>query len=167
MYLRYGEAALKTAEVSNTAGAVIEPLRSATALASTASSELFRAPLPIIRLRDVELHAIDEITAIDHILDEIDAGYGGFVITPNLDHLRRCGGDVSFSALVAEADLVLADGMPLVWAARLQGTPIPSRVAGSDMIWSLSAAASQKGRSVFLLGGAPGTADAAAKSLKE
>src|SRR5204863_1937348 len=127
----------------------------------------FRPALPIIRLHGVELHAIDEAAAINHILDELDAGFGGFVVTPNPDHLRRCGDDVSFSALVAEADLVLADGMPLVWAARLQGTPIPARVAGSDMIWSLSAAASQKGRSVFLLGGAPGTADAAARSLKE
>src|SRR5439155_3575860 len=88
-------------------------------------------------------------------------------VTPNLDHLRRCGDDVSFSALVAEADLVLADGMPLVWAARLQRTPIPSRVAGSDMICSLSRAAAARGRSIFLLGGAAGTAEAAAKALVE
>jgi N-acetylglucosaminyldiphosphoundecaprenol N-acetyl-beta-D-mannosaminyltransferase len=113
----------------------------------------------------VDLHAIDESTAINHILDELDVGFGGFVVTPNLDHLRRCGDDVSFGAMVAEADLALADGMPLVWAARLQGTPLPARVAGSDMIWSLSRAAAERGRSIFLLGGVPGTAEAAANAL--
>jgi len=54
-----------------------------------------------------------------------------------------------------------------VWAARLQRTPLPARVAGSDLIWSLSRAAATRGRSVFMLGGAPGTADAAARALKE
>ena len=57
--------------------------------------------------------------------------------------------------------------MPLVWASRLQRTPLPERVAGSDLIWSLSAAAAERGRSVFLLGGEPGAADRAAGVLRE
>jgi exopolysaccharide biosynthesis WecB/TagA/CpsF family protein len=56
--------------------------------------------------------------------------------------------------------------MPLIWASRLQGTPLPQRIAGSDLISSLSATAATRGRSVFLLGGAPGTADKAAVVLK-
>jgi N-acetylglucosaminyldiphosphoundecaprenol N-acetyl-beta-D-mannosaminyltransferase len=127
----------------------------------------FRPPLPVIHLHGVQLNAIDESRAINYILDELEAGFGGFVITPNLDHLRRYIGDMSFGAMVAEADLVLADGMPLVWAARLQGTPLPARVAGSDLIWSLSQAAAARGRTIFMLGGAPGTADAAARALTE
>jgi N-acetylglucosaminyldiphosphoundecaprenol N-acetyl-beta-D-mannosaminyltransferase len=123
--------------------------------------------LPTIRLHGVELHAITERQCIDHILDELAAGRGGVVVTPNLDHLRRCGRDVNFSALVAEADLVVADGMPLIWASKLQGTPLPQRVAGSNLISSLSAAAAKRGQSIFLLGGAPGTAEAAAKILQQ
>jgi N-acetylglucosaminyldiphosphoundecaprenol N-acetyl-beta-D-mannosaminyltransferase len=168
MYLRYGELALDVSDPAASAAAavVVAPSRIAP-IAAPSAGDVFRPPLPVIRLHGVELHAIDEAAAINHILNELDAGFGGFVVTPNLDHLRRCGDDVSFGALVAEADLVLADGMPLVWASRLQGTPLPARVAGSDMIWSLSAAAASRGRSVFMLGGVPGTADAAAKSLKE
>jgi N-acetylglucosaminyldiphosphoundecaprenol N-acetyl-beta-D-mannosaminyltransferase len=120
-----------------------------------------------VKLHGVSLHCISEQHCIEHILSELAAGRGGVVITPNVDHLRRCATDLSFSALVAEADLVVADGMPLVWASRLQGTPLPQRVAGSDLISSLSAAAAGQGQSVFLLGGTPGTADAAAGILRE
>lgn len=52
----------------------------------------------------------------------------------------------------------MADGAPLVWASRIAGNPLPTRVAGSDLIWSLSAALAEQGRSIYLLGGAPGTA---------
>jgi N-acetylglucosaminyldiphosphoundecaprenol N-acetyl-beta-D-mannosaminyltransferase len=102
-----------------------------------------------------------------HILSELEAGRGGMVVTPNLDHIRRAMMDLSFNALVAEADLVVADGMPLIWASRLQNTPLPQRIAGSDLISSLSRAAAERGRSVFLLGGVPGTADGAAAILKK
>jgi N-acetylglucosaminyldiphosphoundecaprenol N-acetyl-beta-D-mannosaminyltransferase len=123
--------------------------------------------LRTVQLDGVRIHAIDEQGCIDHILNELSAGRGGFVVTPNVDHLRRCRKDVNFSALVAEASLVVADGMPLVWASRLQATPLPGRVAGSDLITSLSGAAATQGRSIFLLGGVEGTAEAAAKILQE
>ena len=121
--------------------------------------------LPTVDLRGVRVHAVTEADAIRHILAELDEARGGMVVTPNLDHLHRCVHDIGFAALVSEADLVLADGMPLVWAARLQGTPLPQRVAGSNLITSLSGAAADVGRKVFLLGGAPGTAEGAARVL--
>jgi N-acetylglucosaminyldiphosphoundecaprenol N-acetyl-beta-D-mannosaminyltransferase len=123
--------------------------------------------LPIIHLDGIRIHAIDEDTCIRHILNELAAGSGGYVVTPNIDHLRRCRQDVSYSVLVSEANLVVADGMPVVWASRLQGTALPQRVAGSDLISSLSAGAARQGRSIFLLGGAQGTADAAADILRQ
>ncbi len=126
-----------------------------------------RRNLPTILLHGTRFHAIDEQKCIEHILSEIEAGRGGYVVTPNIDHLARAGQDVSFAALVADANLVVADGMPLVWASRLQGTPLPQRVAGSDLISSLSAAAAGQGKSIFLLGGDSGTAEAAATILRD
>lgn len=123
--------------------------------------------LPTIDLAGTEIHAITEQQCFEYILSELDSGRGGMLVTPNLDHLYRCVSDLSFAALVAEADLVVADGMPLVWAAKLQGTPLPARVAGSDLIWSLSEGAARRGKSVYLLGGSPGTAEAAGKVLTE
>jgi N-acetylglucosaminyldiphosphoundecaprenol N-acetyl-beta-D-mannosaminyltransferase len=61
---------------------------------------------------------------------------------------------------------VLADGMPVVWASRLLGRPLPERVAGSSLVSTLSAGAARSGLSVYLLGGDPGTADAAAAELR-
>ncbi|HXE53842.1 MAG TPA: WecB/TagA/CpsF family glycosyltransferase, partial [Tepidisphaeraceae bacterium] len=113
------------------------------------------------------LHALTEAQVIAHILDELDMGRGGVVVTPNLDHLRRYCHDLTFGAIIAEADLIVADGMPLVWASRLQATPLPERVPGSNLISSLSAAAGAKGRSIFLLGGDPGTAEGAAAVLQK
>ena len=123
-------------------------------------------PLPVVRIRGVELHAITENQCIEHILGAIAVGRGGSVVTPNLDIIRRCTQDLQFATLVSEADLVVADGTPLIWASRVAGTPLPQRIAGSDLIKSLTAAAAAAGRSIFLLGGDSGMAERAAGVLK-
>jgi N-acetylglucosaminyldiphosphoundecaprenol N-acetyl-beta-D-mannosaminyltransferase len=166
MYLRHGDISWDQQDGTE-AGPVA-------ALASTTAHGAYRrrglagrssGKLPSIDLHGVKLHAVTEKHCLEHILDELDAGRGGVVVTPNLDHLRRCVRDLHFGALVAEADLVVADGMPLVWASRLQRTPLPERVAGSNLISTLSAAAAGRGKTVFLLGGAEGTAQGAAEIL--
>ncbi len=124
-------------------------------------------PLAVVELMGAWLHATVEDECVRHILDELDAGRGGWVETMNVDHLRRFVRDPEFRARCEQAQLVVADGMPLVWASRLQGTPLPARVAGSDLVWSLSAGAAERGRSVWLLGGAPGTAERSARVLTE
>ncbi len=88
-------------------------------------------------------------------------------MTPNVDILRRIARTPEFRKLCQGATLYLADGMPIVWASRLQGTPLPERVAGSTLVNSLSQSAAQKGFSVFLLGGDPGTAEKSAQVLKD
>ena len=75
--------------------------------------------------------------------------------------------DAELAGLVASASLIVPDGMPLLWAARLRGDPLPERVTGASMIFSLSAAAAAAGRSVYLLGGAPGVPDRAGAALAE
>ena len=128
-----------------------------------------------IDLRGVRFDCVTEAQAVQHIITALTSGTadgsghskgsGGWVITSNLDHLLRAGRDAGFRSMLAEADLVVADGTPLVWASRLQGTPLPERVAGSSLVWTLSEAAATRGLSVFLLGGDPGTADAAGEIL--
>jgi N-acetylglucosaminyldiphosphoundecaprenol N-acetyl-beta-D-mannosaminyltransferase len=102
---------------------------------------------------------------IDDLLDASAAGVGGYVMTPNVDHLRLVTKHPELMDLALSAEIRVADGIPLIWASRLQGCPLPGRVAGSDLISSLSLAAGRAGRSIFLLGGNPGTARAAAEVL--
>ena len=118
-----------------------------------------------INLLGVRIDAITESQCVERILDTLESGGGGWVVTHNLDHMRRLFRDTSFAELCEEADLRVADGMPLVWASRLQGTPLPERVAGSSLIWSLTEGAASRGRSVFLLGGEGDTSVQAARAL--
>ena len=96
----------------------------------------------------------DEVVAV--VREALATGRGGRILTPNIDILRRAQVDRAVRAYLDDADLVVADGMPLVWASKLSGTPLPERVAGSSLIWSLSRGLGYDGRSVFVIGGTPG-----------
>ena len=126
-----------------------------------------KTDLPLVRLFNAQLHAITEAECVQVVIDELDKGNDGSILTMNLDHLRRFNRDAFCRELYARATLHVADGMPLVWASRLQGTPLPERVTGSNLIWSLSEAAAKHRRSVFMLGGEANTAESAAAILKE
>jgi N-acetylglucosaminyldiphosphoundecaprenol N-acetyl-beta-D-mannosaminyltransferase len=113
----------------------------------------------------LDVAAVSERDTINYVLDGLARRRGGWIETVNLDILRQWRGSADVRELFAAADLMVADGMPLVWAGELQGSPLPERVAGSSLILSLTAAAADAGASVFLLGGNPGTADAAVAEL--
>jgi N-acetylglucosaminyldiphosphoundecaprenol N-acetyl-beta-D-mannosaminyltransferase len=108
-----------------------------------------------VPLGGLAIDALTEEAVVAHVRAALDRGIGGRIVTPNVDILRQAARDEAIRAELASADLVVADGAPLVWASRLAGTPLPARVAGSDLIWSLSAGLARDGRSVYLLGGCP------------
>lgn len=124
------------------------------------------AALPEVELRGIGVHAVSQTECVRYILDELERGRGGWVVTPNLDHLLRTTRDQEFRELYSEATLRVVDGQVLVWALALQRTPVPERVAGSDLISLLSEGAATRRRSVFLLGGNAGTAKKAAEVLQ-
>jgi N-acetylglucosaminyldiphosphoundecaprenol N-acetyl-beta-D-mannosaminyltransferase len=119
-----------------------------------------------VDLMGMAVDRVDEADAIATVLGALDRGRGGWVITPNLHHLREFTRSPGLAGAFDRADLVVADGFPLVWASRLMGAPLPGRVAGSDLIWSLSAEAALRGRSVYLLGAAPGSCEAAERRMR-
>ena len=118
-----------------------------------------------VTLMGVTIHNVSQSEVVSHILGEASQGRGGCMITPNVDILRLVTADPELAALVRAADLVVADGMPVMWAARLQGTPLCERVPASEAIHPLCAAAAQAGVGVFLLGAPPGVAERAAAVL--
>ncbi len=113
-----------------------------------------------VRLAGVAFDAVTEEEAVLRVRAALDRGEGGRILTPNVDILRQDG-----AAHAADATLVVADGMPLVWASRLAGTPLPERVAGASLIWSLARGLAADRRSVFLLGGAPGQPSGADRAV--
>ncbi|MET7417747.1 WecB/TagA/CpsF family glycosyltransferase [Dactylosporangium sp. NPDC005555] len=98
---------------------------------------------------------LTEAEVVSHVRSALARGEGGWIVTPNVDILRRVSRDPRLRAQLCEADLVVADGTPLVWAARLAGWNLPARVTGSDLIWSLSRALAADHHGVFILGGTP------------
>ena len=90
------------------------------------------------------------------------------VCTGNLDHLVTLQQDAAFRAAYQEADLVLADGMPIVWISRLgRGTGLKERVAGSDLFWELARVSHTSHLRLFFLGGSPGSAQRAADAVQQ
>jgi N-acetylglucosaminyldiphosphoundecaprenol N-acetyl-beta-D-mannosaminyltransferase len=73
------------------------------------------------------------------------------VFTLNLDHVVKLRKDTRFRKAYGRADLITADGFPIVIACRLQGKRV-SRVAGSDLIVPISAEAARSGKSIYLFG---------------
>jgi len=90
-----------------------------------------------------------------------------YVVTANVDFLVQAHRDVELRRILLEADLVLCDGTPVLWASRWLGNPLPERVAGSDLAPALLAAAAEKGHRVFLLGAADGVAALAAERIAQ
>ncbi len=120
-----------------------------------------------VELMGVRLDGLTASQVLERIRNGLRSGDGGWIVTANLDIVRQVANDDDQLELVRGADLVVADGAPVVWASKLQGTPVPERVAGSDLIWTSCEVAADEGESVFLLGGNIGCADAAAQRLGE
>lgn len=118
-----------------------------------------------VRVGAVRVMALTETEVADRVAAGWAAGTGGSIVTANVDIVRQAGRDPALAELVARATLVVADGMPVVWAARLSGLAVPERVTGASLVWTLSERAAAEGRSVFLVGGDPGVPETAGRAL--
>jgi N-acetylglucosaminyldiphosphoundecaprenol N-acetyl-beta-D-mannosaminyltransferase len=89
-----------------------------------------------------------------------------FVSVTNVHVVIETQHDASFRNVMDSADLVVPDGMPLVWLGRLQGYQLRHRVYGPDLLLAFCGETQNKGYSHFFYGGAPGVADGLAKALE-
>lgn len=92
----------------------------------------------------------------------IAAGRFGHVVTANLDYMAKVRHDPALDRVVARADLVVADGVPLLWMAGWSGQSLPGRVNGTDLVVRLLQRAADRGWRVAFLGGEPRVAERAA-----
>jgi N-acetylglucosaminyldiphosphoundecaprenol N-acetyl-beta-D-mannosaminyltransferase len=126
---------------------------------------------PRVQRRRVDLAGVlvDQVAiaaAMARIEHFASSGEPHQVVTVNLDFLRIAQTNAEFRAAVNDADLAVADGMPLVWASRLTDRALPERVAGVELVDGCCRLAAERGQGVFLLGAAPGVAAAAADKLR-
>jgi N-acetylglucosaminyldiphosphoundecaprenol N-acetyl-beta-D-mannosaminyltransferase len=121
--------------------------------------------------------AVDMSGAVQRVRDAVRVRARCFMSTPNLNFLIASQDDAGFRQSVLDSDLSLADGMPILWLARLTGVPLPERVAGSDVFAVLREGEADRGREaaptrtdgdplrVFFFGGQEGIAERACERL--
>ena len=112
----------------------------------------------------------DKVTMPDtlRIIGEmIASGKPHYLATANVDFAVQALRDVELQRILAEADLVLCDGMPLVWASRFLGNALPERVTGSDLVPLLLATAESRGWKIYFLGGAQASLDRAVANTRQ
>ncbi|HRT41033.1 MAG: WecB/TagA/CpsF family glycosyltransferase [Phycisphaerae bacterium] len=120
----------------------------------TARPALERMPVTFrrVQLAGLTLHAAtmhDALTLADQAIRQRRRLAFGMV---NIAKLVNAGRDPLLQDSLLKSDVVLADGQPVVWLSRIQGEPLPERVAGIDLMYRLLELANQRGHAVFLLG---------------
>jgi N-acetylglucosaminyldiphosphoundecaprenol N-acetyl-beta-D-mannosaminyltransferase len=118
-----------------------------------------------VYLLGLDIHNFTMDETLLAIAEIVERRKFAFAVTPNVDHTMKLRKNAKFRELYAKAGLVVADGMPLIWAAKLLGTPLKERISGADLFDRTCAMAAQNGYSVFLLGGSPGAAPRACEKL--
>jgi N-acetylglucosaminyldiphosphoundecaprenol N-acetyl-beta-D-mannosaminyltransferase len=117
------------------------------------------------RLLDMKVDPIGMEEALRKIESFIASGRAHHVVTADTPALARAIDDARFRDVVNAAHMVTADGIGVVWAARVLGVPVRDRVPGIDLMEELCRRSAEKGHRVFFLGGEPGVAEEAARRL--
>jgi N-acetylglucosaminyldiphosphoundecaprenol N-acetyl-beta-D-mannosaminyltransferase len=120
----------------------------------------------LVKVLGVRVDCLDMGAALARIEEFIDAGGHHFVATVNPEFIMRAQREHEFAQVLDSADLCLADGTGVVWAARRQGCAMSGPVTGTDLVEPLAAMCARRGYRLFLLGAAPGVASGLASSLR-
>jgi N-acetylglucosaminyldiphosphoundecaprenol N-acetyl-beta-D-mannosaminyltransferase len=124
-----------------------------------------------MRRRTVVLNGtFDALTfdeAVDAIFEALRTGDRGWVCTVNVATLMAMRRDAKLQSFVERALLVVPDGQPIVWCARLFGGRLPERVTGIDLVEALCRRAAAEGRHVYLLGSTPPLVTRAVARLRQ
>ncbi|MET0594260.1 MAG: WecB/TagA/CpsF family glycosyltransferase [Polyangiaceae bacterium] len=120
-----------------------------------------------VRIGRIWIDALTFDQAIDDVEHLVNAGEGGTIFTPNVDHVVQVERNAAFREAYEQVSLSVVDGQPLLWSSRLLGAPLPEKISGSDLMLPLARRAAARGWRVYLLGGGPGVADLAANELRK
>jgi N-acetylglucosaminyldiphosphoundecaprenol N-acetyl-beta-D-mannosaminyltransferase len=118
------------------------------------------------RVLGVRVDCLDMQATLDRIEELVNVGGPHLVATVNPEFIMRARRDPEFARVLESADLCLADGTGVVWAAKRQGCSMSSPVTGTDLIPPLAALCARQGFRLFLLGAEPGVAAGLAARLR-
>ncbi len=118
-----------------------------------------------IMMLGIQVHNVTMKETVERIETFVRERGPHLIVTLGTEMVVDAQKNAKFRETVNQASLVLPDGGGLVWASRVLGEPLRERVAGIDLIQAISKESGEKRWKIFLLGGKPGIADAAASEL--
>lgn len=126
-----------------------------------------QSPFASIHILGVRVDAVTYRITLDIIAEWIQQRTPRQIATTNPEFVMAARQDAAFRQTLAQADLCVADGVGLLWAARRLGQRLPERVTGSDLAPLVASQAARTGWRLFLLGAAPGVAEQTARLLEQ
>ena len=118
--------------------------------------DMLGCPVDVVRLQDA-------VARVEAYIAEGGLHQG---VGVNLDQFLKMHNDPEFRQMIIDADLITADGHPIVWTSWLWGTPLPERVPGIDLFEALLPVSAAKGYRIFLLGAKEESLQGAAAAYK-
>lgn len=119
------------------------------------------------QILNVAFDNMDMSEAVNSIKGLVIREKPAYVVEVNTDVAVKAEKDEDLAEAIKSSSLTFADGKPLVWISKLFHKPLKERIAGSDLIPKILAIAAKNRWKIFLLGGADGVADEAARRLRE
>lgn len=120
-----------------------------------------------IKILGVKIHQVTNETAYNRFLTLMEEPKLSIICTPNTEIVMAAQHDAQLKEVLQDADLVIPDGIGLVYASKIHQLGLTERVTGIDTMERILKYANNNKKSLFLFGGKPGVADEAAKKMKE
>lgn len=136
---------------------------------SSRKQPVINAPIEVRQRVRLLNTAIDPVTlgqTIQQIEAYVESGQPHQLVTVNVDFVKIAQENERFRQIINSADLSVADGKPLLWAARWTGQQLPARITGMDLVLGVAELAARRGETIFLLGAAEGVAAKAADVMR-
>lgn len=106
----------------------------------------------------------ETINEIERMIEQKEKSY---IIAINVDVVMKIEEDEDLRNITNNANMVLVDGKPLMWIAKMKKNPIKEKISGSDLVPKLCEVSNEKGYKIFILGGKDGIAEQAKAKLEK
>lgn len=120
-----------------------------------------------VNVLDINFDNVTMSEAVDRCKEFIKSEKGNLIVTPNPEIVMRAKDNEEFKKIINEASLVIPDGIGIIKAGKILGTPLKERVAGYDLICNLLELGKDGSISFYFWGSKPGIAEIALEKMKE
>jgi N-acetylglucosaminyldiphosphoundecaprenol N-acetyl-beta-D-mannosaminyltransferase len=130
-------------------------------------ANMLNASCTTVAVLGVPFHNVTMDETVALIEEQVREGTFHQVATANVDFLKNSIKDKRLRDILCSCDVVVPDGMPIVWMSRLIGAPLKERVSGVDLVERLADVAARRGYGIFLLGASESTSQRATRVLRQ